>query len=88
MLDAGIDKYGLNAYLYDSRDDGQTAYDRVLFSPTKDGGDAVGDLAEGEWADVKVTIQGSDRTGRRARCSSRSSGSRRISGRSGSSTRR
>ena len=60
VLDAGTDKYGLNAYLYDSRDDGQTAYDRVLFSPTKDGDDAVGDLAEGEWADVKVTIQGSD----------------------------
>ena len=27
------------------------------FSPTKDGDDAVGDLREGEWADVKVTIQ-------------------------------
>ena len=40
-----IDKYGLNAYIYDSRDDGRTRYDRVLFSPTKDGDDAVGDLA-------------------------------------------
>ena len=27
-----VDKYGLNAYLYDSRDDGRTRYDRVLFS--------------------------------------------------------
>ena len=64
VLDAGIDKYGLNAYIYDSRDDGRTGYDRVLFSTTKDGDDAVGDLREGEWADVKVTIQGSDLDGR------------------------
>jgi 2',3'-cyclic-nucleotide 2'-phosphodiesterase (5'-nucleotidase family) len=59
VLDAGVDKYGLNAYIYDSRDDGQTQYDRVLFSPTKDGDDAVGNLREGEWADVKVTISSS-----------------------------
>ena len=56
VLDGGTDKYGLNAYLYDSRDDGRTRYDRVLFSTTKDGDDSVGDLREGEWADVKVTI--------------------------------
>jgi hypothetical protein len=59
VLDGTTDKYGLNAYIYDSRDDGQTRYDRVLFSRTKDGADAVGDLREGEWADVKVTIQDS-----------------------------
>ena len=47
VLDAGVDKYGLNAYIYDSRDDGRTGYDRVLFSPTKDGDDAVGDLTRG-----------------------------------------
>jgi 2',3'-cyclic-nucleotide 2'-phosphodiesterase (5'-nucleotidase family) len=52
----GIDRYGLNAYIYDSRDDGQTRYDRVLFSRTKDGDDAVGNLKEGQLADVKVTI--------------------------------
>jgi 2',3'-cyclic-nucleotide 2'-phosphodiesterase (5'-nucleotidase family) len=56
VLDAGIDKYGLNAYLYDSRDDGRSRYDRVLFSPTKDGDDAVGDQKQGQWADVKVRI--------------------------------
>ncbi len=56
VIDAGTDKYGLNAYLYDSRDDGRTRYDRVLLSTTEDGDDAVGDLREGEWADVKVTI--------------------------------
>ena len=54
-----VDKYGLNAYIYDSRNDGRTRYDRVLFSPTKDGDDAVGNLREGEWADVKVTISSS-----------------------------
>ena len=64
VLDGAIDKYGLNAYIYDSRDDGRTAYDRVLFSPTKDGDDAVGDLVEGEWADVKVTIQGGNLDGK------------------------
>src|SRR4051794_893427 len=56
VIDAGIDKYGLNAYIYDSRNDRKTRYDRVLFSRTKDGADSVGDLAEGEWADVKVKI--------------------------------
>ena len=66
VLDFGTDKYGLNAYLYDSTDDGATNYDRVLFSPTKDGDDAVGDLAEGEWADVKVTIAGGALDGKTA----------------------
>ena len=66
MLDFGVDKYGLNAYLYDSTDDGATNYDRVLFSPSKDGADAVGDLVEGEWADVKVTIDGGALDGKTA----------------------
>lgn len=66
VLDGGVDKYGLNAYLYDSRDDGRTRYDRVLFSTTKDGADAVGDLRQGEWADVKVTIDGGALDGRTA----------------------
>src|SRR3954453_16521013 len=56
VIDVGIDKYGLNAYIYDSRNDRKTRYDRVLFSRTKDGDDSVGDLAQGEWADVKVKI--------------------------------
>jgi len=55
---AGTDKYGLNAYIYDSKNDGKTNYDRVLFSRSKDGGaDKVADLKEGELGDVKVTIQ-------------------------------
>ena len=62
VLDAGTDKYGLNAYLYDTTDDGATNYDRVLLSRGKSGADAerVGDLAAGEWADVKVTLQTTD----------------------------
>jgi 2',3'-cyclic-nucleotide 2'-phosphodiesterase (5'-nucleotidase family)/predicted AlkP superfamily phosphohydrolase/phosphomutase len=66
VIDAGTDKYGLNAYLYDSTDDGTVNYDRVLLSPTKDGADAVGDLAEGEWADVKVTLVGGTLEGKTA----------------------
>ncbi len=55
---AGGDKYGLNAYIYDSKRDWHHKYDRVLFSFTKDGNDKVANLREGQWADVKVTING------------------------------
>jgi 2',3'-cyclic-nucleotide 2'-phosphodiesterase (5'-nucleotidase family) len=58
VIDFGTDKYGLNAYIFDSTDDDATNYDRVLFSPTKDGSNAVGTLGRGEWADVKVTVVG------------------------------
>jgi 2',3'-cyclic-nucleotide 2'-phosphodiesterase (5'-nucleotidase family) len=58
VLDFGTDKYGLNAYIFDSTDDSTTNYDRVLFSPTKDGSQAVANLGKGEWGDVKVTIIG------------------------------
>src|SRR4051794_5407930 len=53
-----VDKYGLNAYIYDSKNDHKTRYDRVLFSRTKSGADAVADLKEGQLADVKVKIVG------------------------------
>ena len=56
VLDGTTDKYGLNAYIYDSTNDSTVNYDRVLFSTTKSGADAVGDLAKGEWADVKVVL--------------------------------
>ena len=58
VLDFGVDKYGLNAWIFDSTNDGTTNYDKVLFSKTKSAADAVGILREGEWADVKVTVQG------------------------------
>ena len=58
VIDGGVDKYGLNAYIYDSKRRRQDKYDRVLFSFTKDGDDKVANLKEGQWADVKVTING------------------------------
>ena len=64
VIDSGVDKYGLNAYIYDSKQDLQTKYDKVLFSTTKDGNDKVAVLKEGEWADVKVKIIGSDLDGK------------------------
>src|SRR5687768_16038995 len=58
VLDFGTDKYGLNAYIFDSTDDNTVNYDRVLFSSTKSGANAVATLGRGEWGDVKVTIVG------------------------------
>ncbi|MET0145319.1 MAG: 5'-nucleotidase C-terminal domain-containing protein [Ilumatobacteraceae bacterium] len=68
VLDFGTDKYGLNAYLYDSTDDHVTNYDRVLLSRAKSGaeGDLAGDLAAGEWADVSVTVSGGALDGKTA----------------------
>ena len=67
VLDGTTDKYGLNAYLYDSRNDRKTKYDRVLFSRTKSGADKVADLAEGDpFADVKVKIVGGASEGKTA----------------------
>ena len=64
VLDFGVDKYGLNAYLYDTTNNGRVNYDRVLFSPTKNGADKVATLAPGKWADVKVKIAAARSTGR------------------------
>ncbi len=63
VLDFGTDKYGLNAYIFDSTNDSAVNYDMVLFSPTKDGANAVATLGKGEWGDVKVTISGGALTG-------------------------
>src|SRR5262249_28620757 len=58
VLDSGIDKYGLNAWIFDSTNNKKTDYDKVLFSRTKDAADAVATLKKGKYADVKVKIQG------------------------------
>ena len=58
VLDFGVDKYGLNAYIFDSTNDSTTNYDKVLFAPAKDGSAGVGTLGQGGWADVKVTLTG------------------------------
>jgi 2',3'-cyclic-nucleotide 2'-phosphodiesterase (5'-nucleotidase family)/predicted AlkP superfamily phosphohydrolase/phosphomutase len=63
VLDAGTDKYGLNAWIFDSTNDGTTNYDKVLFSRTKSAADSVGVLRKGEWADVKVKIVGGTSAG-------------------------
>jgi 2',3'-cyclic-nucleotide 2'-phosphodiesterase (5'-nucleotidase family)/predicted AlkP superfamily phosphohydrolase/phosphomutase len=66
VLDFGVDKYGLNAYIFDRTDNGKVDYDRVLFSPSKDGAASVGTLKKGQWADVKVKIQGGALDGKTA----------------------
>ena len=66
VLDFGVDKYGLNAYLYDSTDDAAVNYDRVLLAPGKDGSASVGTLAKGDWADVKVSLVGGALDGKTA----------------------
>jgi 2',3'-cyclic-nucleotide 2'-phosphodiesterase (5'-nucleotidase family)/predicted AlkP superfamily phosphohydrolase/phosphomutase len=48
-------------FIYDSTDDATTNYDHVLVVPDsagKNGSASVADLAQGEWADVKVTLIG------------------------------
>ncbi len=66
VLDGGVDKYGLNAYLFDSRNDRKVKYDKILFAPAKDGAAKVAVLGEGEWADVKVKIAGGAKDGKTA----------------------
>jgi len=66
VLDFGVDKYGLNAYIYDSSDDSVVNYDLVLFSPTKVGSDGVATLENGEWGEVKVAIIGGALAGKTA----------------------
>jgi len=55
-------------YIFDSTNDSTTNYDGVLAVPSsaaKDGDDAVANLSQGEWADIKVTLTG-DRAGQTA----------------------
>jgi 2',3'-cyclic-nucleotide 2'-phosphodiesterase (5'-nucleotidase family) len=66
VLDFGTDKYGLNAYIYDSTDDSQVNYDLVLFSPTKDGATGATTLEKGEWGNIKVSIVGGALAGKTA----------------------
>lgn len=66
VLDGGVDKYGLNAYIFDSTDDGRANYDRVLFSQSKAGTQSVGTAAQGQWLDIKVQIVGGALAGKTA----------------------
>ncbi len=71
IIDAGVDKYGLNAYLYASGGNTRpvsTIYDRVVLSPTKNGaapGAVI--LAPGQWADLRVVLSGGPLDGKSAR---------------------
>ena len=67
VLDFGVDKYGLNAWIFDSTNDGTTNYDKVLFSQTKSARRRRRRSSrKGQWADVKVTIQGGALAGQTA----------------------
>ena len=48
-------------YIYDSSDDGVTNYDEAWVSPSKDGGESVAWMGEGDWSEtVDVSIYGID----------------------------
>src|SRR5690349_10176149 len=66
VLDFGVDKYGLNAYIFDSTNDNRVNYDRVLFAPAKDGAAKVATLGADQTADVKVKIVGGGLAGKTA----------------------
>lgn len=63
VLDFGTDKYGLDAWIFDSTNDKKTNYDSVLFSRTKNTADQVAVLKKGQIADVKVKIVGGTSAG-------------------------
>jgi 2',3'-cyclic-nucleotide 2'-phosphodiesterase (5'-nucleotidase family)/predicted AlkP superfamily phosphohydrolase/phosphomutase len=45
-------------YVYDSTNDSQTNYDRVLVATSRDASTRVAELRQNEWADVKVQLTG------------------------------
>lgn len=63
VLDSGTDKYGLNAFIFDSTNDGKVNYNTVLFAFSKNGAEAAATLHKGQWGDVKVTIVGGSMDG-------------------------
>jgi 2',3'-cyclic-nucleotide 2'-phosphodiesterase (5'-nucleotidase family) len=65
VLDFGTDKYGLNALFYSTETGKDHGYNRVLFDTDKNPANGfVADLAEGEWAEMKVTISGGSLNGK------------------------
>ena len=58
-----------DVYIYDSTNDGATNYNRALIvnaADGKNGAEAVANLAQGEWADAKVTLASGTFAGRTA----------------------
>ena len=66
VLDSGVDKYGLNAYIFDSTNDGRSTTTGALLA-AKDGA-ARSRHSRGQWADVKVAIVGGSLAGRPPAC--------------------
>lgn len=65
VLDFGVDKYGLNVLFYSTESGAGHGYNRVLFDTDKNPANGVvADLAEGEWAEMKVTIIGGSLDGK------------------------
>src|SRR3970282_2079313 len=65
VLDFGADKYGLNVLFYSTDRDGHPEYDRAIFDTDMDPANGiVADLAEGEWAEMKIEIQGGSLAGK------------------------
>ena len=66
VLDFGVDKYGLNAYIFDSTND-QTRElrSRVVLAHQRWRG-CCGDVEPGQWGDVKVKIVGGALAGKTA----------------------
>ena len=67
VLDFGIDKYGLNAYIFDSTNDGPDQLRPGAVLADEGWGDSRRRrCAQGQWADVKVKIVGGASTGKTA----------------------
>jgi 2',3'-cyclic-nucleotide 2'-phosphodiesterase (5'-nucleotidase family)/predicted AlkP superfamily phosphohydrolase/phosphomutase len=57
---ANVDRF-YDLYIYDSTNDGQTNYDRVLIVPaeaSKNAAQAVSDVRRGEWDEIKLQLTG------------------------------
>ena len=58
VLDFGMDKYGLNAYIFDSTNDHRSTTTACCSRRPRMAPNAVATLRRGQWADVKVKIIG------------------------------
>ena len=72
-MESPNDKYGLDAYIYDSTNDHRLNYDRVLFARNKNGAAAGGRPARGpSWPTSRSRSSAAPSTGRPPACWSRS----------------
>ncbi len=58
VLDGGVDKYGLDVYIYDPTNDNRVNYAQVLFARGKDATTPLATVSAGGWADIKVNVSG------------------------------